>query len=825
MEKLKVLIIGGVAGGASAAARLRRMNEQAEIILFEKGEYISFANCGLPYYVGEVIREKEKLLVQTPEGMGQRFDLDIRIKSEVTAIDLDKKIIKVVHLPSGRAYEESFDKLILSPGAEPLRPPIPGFDGSNVFTLRSIPDTYAIKDYVDHKKPKHAVVVGGGFIGLEMAENLHLRGLKIAVVEMADQVMAPLDYEMAAIVHQHLRFKNAELYLKDGIKEIKHHKGYSTVVLQSGATIDTGMIVMGIGVRPDIKLAKAAGIEIGKLNGIKVDQHLVTSHPDVYAIGDAIEVLDFVSSTPALIPLAGPANKQGRIAANHICGIPDTYKATQGTSIVKVYDLTVATTGNNEKNLTKHGIPYEKSYTHSASHAGYYPGSITMSIKLLFSPDTGKILGAQIVGVHGVDKRIDVLATALRAGLTVYDLQELELAYAPPFSSAKDPVNMAGYVASNILNGDHPVIHWHELKDLPKDSLIIDVRTKEEHDLGGVPNAALMPLDSLREHLDDLPKDKEIVVYCQVGLRGYLAVRVLRQHGYARVRNLSGGLRTYAVVLGNQSDEDMFMPDNYVNDDGMIDNIEKEDDALSLEGSLMKIDTCGLQCPGPISQVYKAFNQLNVGDVLEVKATDPTFPMDVKIWCGRTGNQFIGSCQEKDHTLIRLRKGASNMTPSVSASSGNDKTMVVFSGELDKALASFIIANGAAAMGRKVTMFFTFWGINILRRSENVSVKKTLIERMFGFMMPRGSEKLALSKMQMGGMGSKMIKYIMQQKNVDSLKDLIQQAKENGVHMVVCNMSMDLMGIKQEELIDGVTIGGVAAYLGAAETADTNLFI
>lgn len=568
MKRKKVVIVGGVAGGASAAARLRRMDEHAEIIMFEKGEHISFANCGLPYYVGEIIQEKEELLIQTPEGMGRRFNIDIRTKSEVIKVDAEKKEVEVLNHATNTLYKESFDKLILSPGAEPLKPPIDGIDGPRIFTLRNIPDTFAIKEFVDYKKPKRAVVVGGGFIGLEMAENLHMRGVATTVVEMAKQVMTHLDYDMAAFLHQHMRTKGLEFYLEDGVESFEHEKEYSIVRLQSGRELKTDMIILAIGVRPDTKLAREAGLEIGENGGIKVNKHLQTSHPDIYAVGDAVEVVDLVNGHYTLIPLAGPANKQGRIAANHICSIEDTYKATQGTAIVKVFDLTAATTGNNEKTLKRYGIPYLKSYTHSPSHAGYYPGASPISIKLLFSPGDGKILGAQMVGFTGVDKRIDVLATALRSGLTVYDLQELELAYAPPYSSAKDPVNMAGYVASNILRGDHPVIHWDELDRLDKSkTILVDVRTGEENGMGTIDGSVNIPLDTLRDRLEELPRDKDIIIYCQVGLRGYLAVRVLMQHGFRSVWNLSGGFMTYEVVTQKQSNEDVYQYDKIMIND------------------------------------------------------------------------------------------------------------------------------------------------------------------------------------------------------------------------------------------------------------------
>lgn len=548
MSKRRVIIVGGVAGGASAAARLRRMDEGAEILMFEKGAYISFANCGLPYYIGEVIRDKSQLQVLTPQEMARRFRLDVRINTLVTALDLQSKNVQVKDLISGRVYAEPFDKLILSPGAEPVRPPIPGAEAEGVFTLRTIPDTYAIKEYADHIQPVRAVIAGGGFIGLEMAENLSLKGIGVSLVEMSDQVLAPLDWDMAAHIHQHLRQKGVDLHLSDGIQAIESEGQAFKVVLKSGKVLNVQLVVLSVGVKPDVALARSAGLRIGSSGGIWVNGHQQTSHPDVYAVGDAVEVPDYVSGAPSLIPLAGPANKQGRIAASHICGLMDQYTGTQGTAIVKVFDLAAASTGNSEKSLLKKGIPYVKSYTHGLSHAGYYPGAKYLSIKLLFSPDSGKLLGAQIVGQDGVDKRIDVLATALRAGMSVHDLEHLELAYAPPFSSAKDPVNMAGYTGANILKRHHPVIYWEELAGQEQDNLILDVRTEGEHRRGAIPGSQLLPLDELRERASELPKDKEIILYCQVGVRGYLAARILKQMGYERVRNLSGGYKTYRAV-------------------------------------------------------------------------------------------------------------------------------------------------------------------------------------------------------------------------------------------------------------------------------------
>lgn len=566
----KVIIIGGVAGGASAAARLRRLDEDSKIIMFEKGEYISFANCGLPYYVGEVIKEKDKLIVQTPKKMKERFNIDVRTNSEVLRINRAEKFIEVFDRIKNIVYSESYDSLVLSPGAEPIKPKLPGIDLPGIFTLRNIPDTFRIKEFVDTVKPKRAIVVGAGFIGLEMAENLHRKGIEVIVVELADHVIGPLDFDMAAIVHQHMKEKEVKFYLQDGVKSFTSAGLNIFVELTSGKVLKADIVIMGIGVRPETKLASEAGLKLGSYGGIAVNGNMQTSDPFIYAVGDAVEVRDFVMSGidmgaiegtiegTVLIPLAGPANKQGRIAADNICGRNEKYAGTQGTSIVKIFDITVAITGNNEKSLKKYGVEYEKSFTHSPSHAGYYPGSIPISIKLLFAKKDGKVLGAQIIGYSGVDKRIDVIATAIRAGMTVYDLERLELAYAPPYSSAKDPVNIAGYTAANILKGDVNIFHWNEVKELNKEkALLIDVRTKMEYNLETIEGAINIPVDELRNRLNELPADKEIYIFCQMGLRGYVAARLLMQKGFTSVRNMSGGYKTYQLAVQKQANEDI----------------------------------------------------------------------------------------------------------------------------------------------------------------------------------------------------------------------------------------------------------------------------
>jgi len=543
----RILIVGGVAGGASVAARLRRLDESAEIIMFEKGDYISFASCGLPYYIGGAIKNRDDLLLQTPESFKKRFNIDVRVKSEVVKINRREKTVDVIELSTGRKYAEKYDRLILSPGAEPVRPAIDGIDSSRVFTLRNIADMDRIDEFIKTTNAKKAVVAGAGYIGLEMAENLHDRGLSVQVVEMLDQVMPGLDKEMATFLHSHLKERGVGLQLGDGVWSLHQTTSSLRVKLKSGKELDCDFAMLTVGVRPEVKLAKEAGLEIGSRAGIKVNEHLQTSDPDIYAIGDAVEVRDFVLGNAALIPLAGPANKQGRMAADNICGRKRTYAGTQGTAILKVFDLTAAMTGASEKVLSKTNIEYEKLYLHQANHAGYYPGAKPMHIKLLFGKPEGKVLGAQIVGADGVDKRIDVFAVAIRAGMTVFDLQELELAYAPPYGSGKDPVNIAGFAAANILDGTVKIKHFTELR---KDDFILDVRTPAEFGRGSIPNAKNIPVDDLRGRLDELPQDKTIHVYCGIGLRSYIACRILEQNGFD-ARNLPGGYITYRTVANS----------------------------------------------------------------------------------------------------------------------------------------------------------------------------------------------------------------------------------------------------------------------------------
>lgn len=821
----KTVIIGGVAGGATAAARLRRKDESMEIVLLERGEYISYANCGLPYHVGDVIKNRESLLLQTPEAMKKKFNVDVRVQNEAVKINPENQTVTIKDLKEGREYEESYDYLVIATGSSPVVPPIPGIDGPDIYTLWTVPDTDRIKKVIETKKPKTAAVIGGGFIGLEMAENLHRAGLEVSIVEMQDQVMAPLDFEMAQLLHENIEMNGVSLILGDGVASFEHKGGKTSITLNSGKELQTDMVLLSIGVRPNSELAGEAGLKLNGRGGILVDEMLRTSEENIYAVGDVIEVENYVLKEPAMIPLAGPANKQGRICADNIAGGQRKYKGTLGTSVAQVFDLTAAAAGVNEKTLIRkgkvRGKDYETVLINQKSHAGYYPGAVPVTLKLLFDLD-GNILGAQAVGQEGVDKRIDVLAGAMRSGNTIYDLEELELAYAPPYSSAKDPVNMLGFTAENVLEKMVSFMSCRELDDRietegwEKDLTILDVTEEMERMVFHIPGSVHIPLGQLRQRMSELPKDRLIVTYCAIGVRSYNAARILMQNGFSDVKVLEGGTSFYQSM-------------HYKDSRPSACREEKQPKAAEAEPKEVRlVDCCGLQCPGPIMKVHETLESMEDGETVKVAATDMGFPRDIESWCQRTGNTLVKKERDGKQNVVFIKKGKEGQELCAAAADtngGQGKTMVVFSGDMDKALASFIIANGAAAMGRPVTMFFTFWGLNILRKPEKQHVKKSAVEKMFGAMMPRGSRKLKLSKMNMGGMGTKMMKRVMREKNVETLENLMKQAMENGVKLVACTMSMDVMGIRKEEIIDGVDFAGVASYLGDAENSDVNLFI
>ncbi len=820
----KILIVGGVAGGATAAARLRRLNEEDKIILFERDEYISFANCGLPYYIGGVIKQHDKLIVQTVEAMSERFNLDIRPFNEVVGIDKNAKTVTVRNTQTNTTYVESYDVLILSPGAKPIQPPIRGIEeADNLFVLRNIPDTDRIANSILANSPKTAVVVGGGFIGVEMAENLTERGIQVTLVEKMAQVLGPIDFEMAQLVHQEMNQHGVQLVLGDGVSHFTNN-GH-TIHLESGKEIDCDLVILAIGVVPENGLAKQGGLKIGPRGHIVTNEKLRVYDAesnalieDIYAIGDAIQVKDVVTGDDTAIALAWPANRQGRVVADIINGIDARYNGSLGTSVLKVFNLTVASTGNNQRMLAMKKIPHIAVHAHRGNHASYYPNATNIALKLIFNPETGAILGAQAVGQEGTEKRIDVIATAIKLNAKVTDLSDLELSYAPPFSSAKDPSNILGYIAENVLANTYKVTYVQEIEALAKEgAYFLDVRTPIEFSTGHFPNAVNIEVDELRNRLDEIKVSKDTAIYvnCQVGLRAYIAIRILKANGFTNLYNVSGGYSTYKAY--------QYKPGV----DPKVKSVKVDEISGKSVSEFKTVDVCGLQCPGPLMATYQALQEANEGDTVQIIATDPGFTSDIQAWCASNGHTLDNLKTEGNKFIATIVKGhkAANCSLSSLGTSPENATIVLFSGKLDKALAAMVIAQGAAAQGKKVTVFFTFWGLNALRKAESVSVKKTFIETMFGWMMPKGATKLKLSSMNMGGMGKAMIKGIMKQKNVDQVEVMMAKAQQLGVNFIACTMSMDLMGIKKEELLDGIEYGGVGTYLAENENAGTTLFI
>ena len=807
----KVLIVGGVAGGASTATRLRRLNEDLEIILFEKGQHVSFANCGLPYHIGGVIENRESLLVQTPESLKERFNLDVRVNSEVISVNSQEKSV-MVKTKDGEKYKESFDYLVLAPGAKPLVPPIDGISGKNIYTLRNVTDLDKIMEKI--RSVKEAIVIGGGFIGVEVAENLQEIGITTTLIEAAPNILAPFDSEMSNILEAQLANNGINLLTNNKVIKFQNEDEKVLVSLENGNIIKGDIVILAIGVSPDTKFLNNSGINLGERGHILVNEHLETNIKDIYALGDAILVKHFVTGQDVAIALAGPANRQGRIVAGNISGRDEIYKGSFGTSIIKVFNLTGGATGLNERSLKSLGKNFEKIYLHPNNHAGYYPGATPVSIKLLYEKETRKVLGAQAVGINGVDKFIDVIATVLKFKGTIDDLAELDLAYAPPYSSAKSPANMSGFIGQNIEDG---LIEQSYVKDLEnfdrEKQIILDVREELELIGGKFENSINIPLSQLRRRFSELPKDKEILTYCAVGLRGYIASRFLISKGY-KVKNIAGGFKSKLSEIKVSKKE----INNEIKNDNNNTPIDEKD----------YLNLSGLSCPGPLVKIKNKIDELNQDDILKVKVTDPGFYNDIQSWAKVTKNRLV-ELKKQDKTIYAtLQKGLGNEINSNNKENKiietNDAmTIVVFSGDLDKAIAAFIIANGALAMGKKVTMFFTFWGLSILRKRSLPN--KSKLEKMFDMMLPKNSQSLPLSKMNFLGMGAKMIRDIMNRKNIMSLEELMKKSIEDGANLVACTMSMDVMGIKEEELVDGISFGGVGQYLGEADKSNNNLFI
>ena len=812
----KIVIIGGVAGGASAAARLRRLNEEDQITLLEKGPYVSFANCGLPYYIGDEIKDRNKLLIQTPELMKGRMNLDVRVNTEAVNVDHESKQVEIRDVVSGELTHLDYDVLIISTGAKPIIVPMEGKDQSHVFTLRNIPDMDKIKAYVNDNNVKTATVVGGGFIGLEMAENLHALGIQVSLFERGPQVMPSIDEEMAAMVHSHMLDKGVDLRLLESVTAIGKH----TVTTSNDEVINADMVILAIGVLPEASLVKGI-VELGVKDAIKTNDTFETSVKDIYAIGDVAEVTHKISEQDVHIPLAWIANRQGRLLADHLNGKVIEPLKPIGTAIAKVFDLSVASVGLNERALKDLGKTYHVLHTSGQSHAAYYPGATPMTIKTIFAED-GTIYGAQIVGRKGVDKRIDLIASAMTFNQKVTDLQRIEVAYAPPFSSAKDPVNIIGYAAENVLSDGMKLVQVTDVHDFKGE--LIDVREQVEFEVGHIEGAKHIPLGQLRERLDEIDSTKEVLIYCQVGQRGYNAQRILENAGI-HAKNLDGGYKLYQQVYGVRKE---VKPSVKVED-----NTAK----ISTPNNVTKrfVEASGLQCPGPLLKVKENIDQMQDGDVLEIHVTDFGFCTDIEAWAKAMGHTVLRNETKQDRVEVEIQKGLhpGNKVPfnALNDANGyqmvenkNGATMVVFSGDLDKALASFIIATGAASYGKEVTMFFTFWGLNIIKKP-GVTIKKEGLDQAFSKMMPSHAGKLPISKMNMAGMGARMIKHVMNKKKVDSLEVMIEKAQSMGVKMIACTMSMDIMAVTKDEIIDGVDFAGVGAYIGDTEKSNLNLFI
>ena len=829
MSLVKIVIVGGVAGGASVAARARRLDETAEIIVFERGGYVSFANCGLPYHIGGVISDRSRLLLQTPESLRESLNIDVRVASDVVALDATARTVTVRELDSGREYTETYDALALCQGADPLQLPLPGADLPGIHVLRNIHDMDEIKasleaalDAADSLgRPTRAVVIGAGYIGVEMAENLRHRGAEVAVVELADQILPPLDKDVSLPVEQHIRGRGVDLHLGTAAAAFASTlAGGLRVELNNGTTLDADLVVLSAGVRPNVSLARDAGLEIGPRGGIVVDTHMRTSDAAIWAAGDAVETPHTVLPGSWLTPLAGPANREARVAAENICGRDTEYLSTQGTSIVKAFEMVAGGTGATERQLTQFGVDYRAVHLHPSGHAGYYPGTAAMHMKVLFAPVTGIILGAQIAGFDGVDKRLDVLATCIRLGASVHDLESLELAYAPPFGSAKDPVNMAGFVATNVLKGDLVLWYAQDFPQALEGARIVDVRTPEEYAIWHIPGAENVPLDTLRTQCTTWDTSRPVRLYCAVGFRSYLAYRILVQRGFEDVATLSGGSTTFRFWHDLE-------PVGFESKPAEIHYAEAIDLVTAARGTgeVVELDCTGLACPGPIMKLAQKMDELAPGDDIVVHVSDPGFAHDAPAWAGSKGHELLAIEPEGPGYVATIRKGGAQTGTFRAAAKLDQVSFVVFSGDMDKVLAAFIIANGALAMGQKVSMFFTFWGLNALRRDDPPKRERKTLDRMFGIVMPSRPEKLPLSQMNMLGMGPAMIKHVMRQHSVQTVPELMRAAQDSGARLIGCTMTMDLLGIAESDLIDGVELGGVATFLGEAEKSGTTLFI
>ncbi len=809
-SSVRFVVIGGVAAGASAAARARRLSEEASITMIERGPDISFANCGLPYYIGEEITDRAKLSLHTPESLSKLLNIQILTRTEAVKIDREKKVV-VIKKADQETQEIPYDKLLLAPGARPIKPPLKGINDPRIMTLRNLQDMDAMKATI--QKSSRVLVIGAGFIGLEMVEMLKKLGKDVTLVELQSQVLPQMDPEMTKQIETGLVQKGVSLILGDGIAEFQPSEDKIVAQLNSGKKIEADFVVLSIGIQCESDLAQQAGLELGIRKSIKVNSFQQTSDPDIYAAGDVAETHDPILGKRVAVPLGGPANRQGRTVADHIFlgnkAMP--YPGTIGTAIVRVFDVAAGVTGYTEKRLLQEKVPYRHTIITGYHHASYYPGAVPLVVKILWDPNDGRLLGGQVTGCEDVDKRLDVLSTAITGRLTIDNLCHLELAYAPPFGSAKDVINLAGFSAKNIQDGLVDVTNVLPEKEKEQ---ILDVRPMEMVKANPVPDAMAIPLDQLRSRHSEISKEKPVTTICALGKSSYFAARVLSQKGF-QAKSFSGGWNLYSQK-----------PVLCVSTPCSPTSCQGNMPMSSLEP--IKIDTCGLACPGPIMKIKEGLQNLAEGQEIVVQASDPGFAKDFPAYCQGVGLEFLGMEQNKGIITARARKGKAVCAP-VAGKSPNGATLVVFSYEMDKVLASLVIANGAAAMGGNVTMFFTFWGLNVLRKGKKDAPSKVpgkdFMDKMFGWMMPQGANALKLSRMNMAGMGTLMMKSRMKQKNLPSVTGLLEEAIKNKIRLVACSMSMEAMGIKAEELIEGVEIGGVADFLSACRETGTNLFI
>lgn len=817
-QSLRFVIIGGVAGGASAAARARRLSEHAHITVIERGPDVSFANCGLPYYIGDEITDRSRLALHTPESLRQLLNIDIRTHTEALRIDRARKTI-TVRTREGQEEHLPYDKLLLAPGASPLRPNLPGIDDPRIMTLRTLQDMDRIKTRM--ASADRVMVVGAGFIGLEMVEMLVRLKKQVTLVEIQKNVLPHMDREMTAQIEAELANHGVVLALGDGLAGFSCVPEKIIARLNSGKQIEADAVILSIGVRCESSLAEQAGLALGQRGSIRVNEFMQTADPDIYAVGDAVETQDPICHRRVIVPLGGPANRQGRTAADHIFGngsaIP--YPGTIGTAIVRVFDTVAGLTGYTEKRLMEENIPYRFVIVTAPQHAGYYPGAVPVVVKILWSPESGRLLGGQVVGCDGVDKRVDILSTAIMGHLTIEQVCHLELAYAPPFGSAKDVINIAGFAAHNIQSGllepAYDVTNGTQQQ-------IVDVRPPESVTVHPVPGAIAIPLEQLRARLHELDKTKPVVTVCALGKMSYFAYRILVQNGFKASAFIGGwDMRSQKPVPPTNT---------RASHEGMVGTMGQHNSAGQDIPPLV-LDTCGLSCPGPILKIKDTLPTLRAGQTLVVRASDPGFAKDFPAYCAAVGLTFLGLHKEKGICTAEATKAtAPDDTQSTTHPANSGKragaTLVVFSCDLDKVLASFIVATGAAAMGGPVTMFFTFWGLNVLRAHGGTQGKqKTLLDRLFCRMMPQGIDALPLSQFHMLGIGTGMMKSKMTRKKLPTLPMLLEEARKANIRLVACSMSMDAMGIAEEELISGVEIGGVADFLAACQQSGTNLFI